>query len=556
MGTWGTGPFDNDDAAAFEAQLIRHGRRAITAALCGSVAKQGRDESWCAAAIAASEVVAAAHGHPARPLGTVAAGVVDWLSEHAFTPSTSQLERAQAIVAAISDTSGLADLWREAGELAAWRRSLKSLTTRLAKAPASQASVTRSSARDQNRSPQNVPTPAAAAKVPAIARRTAKQLLVKKTDGMLYDHLKSSVDVHLETLKKLTRADATALATLPDVREIELSRMKLTADKQAVLAALLEGWSNASGIDASGSACVAGVVCSFAHRMPSLASLDLSGSDVTDTDLLSLAGHPSLSHLRLSRTRVTEAVFGIARDLPALERLSLHECPAISIEAAARFAADNHKAAVDRLAYSPATALLGLTPTTPARRKACATRNKPVESLINREWNVWVNLLEDHVGFGELPDLDRLALMAKQCLVESVSLGINNSPIGAESAEKLRFVLAAWPDIRQLSISMPKTFDNTMAPEIGKLGELELLEIEDASIGDAMATTIATLHRLRRLALIRTKITKAGLRRIASLPNLRWLTLTPSATLPEKEILALRRKLTPTCYVECVRHGG
>lgn len=553
MGTWGTGPFDNDDATAFEEQLIRAGRRAITAALRGSAAKQGRDESWCAAAIAASEVVAAAHGHPARNLGSVAAGVVDWLSEHAFTPSTSQVERAGAIVAAISDSSGLADLWREAGDLAAWRRSLKSLTTRLAKQATSQA-ATRSPARRPKTASRNVPPPGAAGKAPPIPRRTAKQLLVKKTDGMLYEHRKSSVDVQLGNLKKLTRADAAALSTLPDVRDIEFSRMKLTADKQAVLETLLEGWSNATGLDASGSERVAGVVCAVAHGMPRLTSLDLSASDVTDADLRSLAGHPSLSHLRLSRTRVSEAIFDIVRDLPALERLTLHACPAISIATAAAFAATGPQRV--RLGFIPEAAHLGLTKTTPARRKACAARNRSVASLASLEWNVWVDLLEDHVDFGELPDLDRLAFMAKQCLVASVSLGINNSPIRAESAEKLRFILAAWPGIRRLSISMSATLDDTLAPEIKKLRTLELLEIEDASIGDAMAATIGTLDRLRRLALIRTGITKASLRRIASLPNLRWLTLSPSAALPEKEILALRRKLAATCYVECVGSGG
>lgn len=554
MGTWGTGPFDNDDAAAFEEQLIRDGRRAITAALRGSVAKQVRDESWCAAAIAASEIVAAAHGHPARNLRTVAAGVVDWLSEHAYTPSTSQVERAAAIVAAISERSGLADLWREAGELSAWRRSLKSLATRLAKPPASQAPH-RPPARERKTSSRSVPTPRAAGAVPPIARRTAKQLLVKKTDGMLYDHLKSSVDVQLGKLKKLTRADAAALATLSDVRTIELSGMKLTPDKQAVLETLLEGWSHATGLDASDSERVARVGCAFAHRMSRLTSLDLSDSDVTDADLRALAGHPSLKHLRLSRTRVSKAIFDIVRDLPALERISLHDCPAITIEAAARFAAADHSVAPDRLAYSPATSLLGLTPTTPARRKACADRNKPIADLIYREWNVWVNLLEGHVGFGELPDMERLALMAKQCLVDSVSIGLNNSPIRAESAERLRFVLGAWPGIRQLSIANAKTLDDTLAPEIAHLTHLERLQIENAPIGDNVAGTIATLDRLRRLSLIHTKITKASLRRIVSLPNLRWLTLSTSPTLLEKDVLDLRKKLAPTCYVECVAPG-
>ena len=146
--------------------------------------------------------------------------------------------------------------------------------------------------------------------------------------------------------------------------------------------------------------------------------------------------------------------------------------------------------------------------------------------------------------------------MATQCLVDSIEIGLNDSPIRQEAADRLRGVLTAWPGIRSLSITNAKTFDDAMAAEIARLTKLESLEIHAAAIGDTMAKAIATLKPLRRLQLTQTRITTKGLAHVAALPQLRWLALSPSPTLPRKAILAVRRRLAPRCYVGCDEHPG
>lgn len=554
MGAWGTGTFENDDAAEFESQLTRQAGKAISSALRAATSKNRRDESWCSVAVAAAEVIAAANGHPPRGFAAAATDAHSWLTETGYRPTPQQTERAAAIVAKISASSALADLWRESGSLTAWRRSLQSLLKRLAKPPGSPAIASPQVRRVAKKSTPQARQQVAAAP-PPISRRAAKQILEKKADGMLYDHPKDSVDVALSQLKKVTRADAAALATLRDVREIDLERLTLSADKQEVLATLLHGWKEARILSCSRTKRVVPFAIPRLADFQALESLDLSSSDVTDTDLKTLLRHPSLRVLNVSSTRVTNAVFDIAQSLPQLEDLVVHTCPRITIEAASRFSAAEAAKDRDRLHYTPDDAELGLTKASAAREKTCAARNAAVEKLIYREWHVWVHLLFGHVGFGELPDLDKLAFMAKQCLVDSLAVGINESPIHQESADRLRYVLRAWPGIRRLSIENAETFDDSMAPEIAALQKLEVLEIHSARISDAMVGTVAGLPHLRRLRLSETKMSATSLRRLATMPHLRWLTLSPSATLPRADIVRLRKKLAPQCYVECLQQS-
>ena len=556
MGAWGTGPFDNDDAAAFEAELTTHGRNAIASALRGVSQKRTQDETWCSVAIAAAEVIAAAGGHPLRSFASVAADAQAWLGETGYRPSAGQAEKAAAVVTAIGKDSALADLWRESGSLAAWRSSLKSLANRLSKPPVTGARTKPQpspvTSKAEPRSPdRNTAKPA------PIPHRTAKQILVKKAEGMLYEHRHDSFDVAVGQLKKLTRADAAALATLAEVREVDLSRLNLATDKQAFLATLLDGWSNATAITASDTKNVARFLCPrLRDGFPRLEALDLSGSDTKDNDLQQLAGHRALRQLQMSTTQVTDAVFNVVQTLPCLERVSLNDCPGVTIAAARRFSVADAGSEGDRLQFIPHPRQLGLTTPTPARQKACAARNRPVADLVYREWNIWVTLLYGNLGFGELPDLDRLSVMATQCLVDSIEIGLNDSPIRQEAADRLRGVLTAWPGIRSLSITNAKTFDDAMAAEIARLTKLESLEIHAAAIGDTMAKAIATLKPLRRLQLTQTRITTKGLAHVAALPQLRWLALSPSPTLPRKAILAVRRRLAPRCYVGCDEHPG
>ena len=550
MGTWGTGPFENDDAGELETRLSKEGRKVITAALRGAKRSITQDESRCAAAIAASEVIAAANGHPMRGFAAGAAEAATWVRENVYQPTPQLTAQAAEVIAAISEASSLADLWREAGDLAAWRRTLQSLTKRLLK-PAASAAIADPPRLPARARPRSAASAASGSKkIAALSLRTAKTLLMKKADGSLSDHRAPALDVMLRQLRKLSLKEATALATLPDVRSIELTSLKLSPDKRGVLTTLLEGWRTASSLDLSDSVKVANLVCPMLGSFPKLTAVYFAGSDLTDADFATLGTHPTIKDLDLSRTKISAAVLAQAGKLPALERLSLHACPAITIADATHFAVTD--GVRDRLAFTPNSSELGLAQPSAARNKACAKQNALIRDLASRTWNVWINVLEGHLDFGELPDLDRLAFIAENGLVDSIALGVNGSPIRQEDADRLRFVLSSWPNIQQLAIANSKTFDDSMTGEIARLQRLELLEVDQAAISDAMLTAIVSLPRLRRLSLTGTAITSKGLSRIARLPNLRWLTLSASPVLPRKDVLALRKKLAPRCYVECV----
>ncbi len=549
MGTWGTGPFENDDAGDLETRLCNEGRKAITAALRGAKRTITKDEGRCAAAIAASEVIAAANGHPLRGFAAVAEEAAAWVRANAYQPTPQLTAQAVEIIAAISESSSLADLWREAGDLAAWRRTLQSLTKRLLKPTTPSAKAALQPPPTRSRPQSAASAPSGSKKAAAISFRTANTLLMKKADGAVFNHRAPALDVLLRQLRKLSLKDATALATLPDVRTIELTSLKLSPDKRGVLTTLLEGWNAASSVDLSDSERVASLVCPMLRAFPKLTSVCFAGSDLTDAVFATLGTHPTIKDLDLSGTKISAAVLDQAGKLPALERLALHACPAITIADAARFAVANSSRVC--LAFTPNSKELGLTQPSAARQKACAKQNNPIRDLASQTWNVWVNVLEGHIGFGELPDLNRLAFMAENALVDALSIGINDCPIGHEDADRLRFVLASWPDIQQLTIAHSTTLNDSMAGEIARFKKLELLAVDQAAVGDAMLEAVGSLKNLRRLSLTGTKISTKGLRRIAGLPNLRWLTLSESKTLPRKEILALRKKLAPTCYVEC-----
>lgn len=550
MSAWGTGPFENDDAGELETRLCNEGRKAITAALRGTKRIITQDEGRCSAAIAASEVIAAANGHPLRGFAAVAAEAAAWVRDNAYQPTPQLTAQAMEIITAISDASALADLWREAGSLAAWRRTLQSLTKRLLKPATFAASATPPPPPARPRPRPAATAPSGSKKTAAISIRAANTLLMKKADGALFDHRAPALDVLLRQLRKLSLKDATALATLPDVRKIELTSLKLSPDKRGVLTTLLEGWDTASSVDLSDTEKVASLVCPMLRAFSKLTSVWFAGSDLTDAAFATLGTHPTIKDLDLSGTKISAAVLDQAGKLPALERLALHACPAITIADAARFAVANSSRI--RLAFTPNSKELGLTQPSAARQKACAKQNNPIQDLASQTWNVWVNVLEGHLGFGELPDLDRLAFMAENGLVDAISIGINDCPIRHEDADRLRFVLASWPDIQQLTIANSTSLNDSMTGEIARFQKLELLEVDQAAVSDAMLAAIAALPKLRRLSLTGTAITSKSLSRIARLPHLRWLTLSESPALPRKDILALRKKLAPNCYVECL----
>ncbi len=130
MGTWGSGPFENDGAGDLLAAL-RAGDFDIDD-YCGHVDEDYLEADDAQAAIALAEVVATARGlRPSTPEldGIDVAAYVGSLTPEQRAWIISTLERAIAD----SDTSELHELWAENGpeDLEEWRAPIASRLTSL-----------------------------------------------------------------------------------------------------------------------------------------------------------------------------------------------------------------------------------------------------------------------------------------------------------------------------------------------------------------------------------------------------------------------------------------
>jgi uncharacterized protein DUF4259 len=135
MGTWGSGAFDNDDAADWAWQLTDDADEAVVAAALTAV-ESSTDPAAPASqvAVAAAEVVAAGLGRPAADLPDDVAAWVASRTERRWAALAPLALRSIARVAAGSE---LRDLWAESDATDAtdatdeWSAVLLDLATRL-----------------------------------------------------------------------------------------------------------------------------------------------------------------------------------------------------------------------------------------------------------------------------------------------------------------------------------------------------------------------------------------------------------------------------------------
>ena len=129
MGTWGPGPFDNDDAGDWAYQLTPDAdERVIELALTSVEAGGDPDAPTSQAAIAAAEVVAAGLGHPVPGLPDE---VAEWVGTHADLSWQTLAPLALRSVARIVAGSELSDLWAESDDDVDWSAELRDLQDRL-----------------------------------------------------------------------------------------------------------------------------------------------------------------------------------------------------------------------------------------------------------------------------------------------------------------------------------------------------------------------------------------------------------------------------------------
>ncbi|HET6180490.1 MAG TPA: DUF4259 domain-containing protein [Candidatus Sulfotelmatobacter sp.] len=130
MGAWGTGSFENDDAADWLAGLATIAPGDLTQVFVRSADNPEYLEAPDAsAAVAAAEVVAALNGAPAEGIPPA---IVEWTKKNPLACSPELKALAVRALDRVRRNSELKDLWMEADGLNDWIAAIQNLQTRLA----------------------------------------------------------------------------------------------------------------------------------------------------------------------------------------------------------------------------------------------------------------------------------------------------------------------------------------------------------------------------------------------------------------------------------------
>lgn len=133
MGAWGSGSFENDDAADFLSDLMDGKDLAPVRDVLQTVLKVGGylEAQDASQAIAAAEVLAAAAGRP-----TVAAQrkskLCEWLARYQPPVDPRLLANAvQALDRIVGEGSELKELWEDAGTASEWIEAVETVRSKL-----------------------------------------------------------------------------------------------------------------------------------------------------------------------------------------------------------------------------------------------------------------------------------------------------------------------------------------------------------------------------------------------------------------------------------------
>jgi hypothetical protein len=127
MGTWGSGPFDNDDAADWRYQLVDGGGIDIVASELRVAGRAGMEAPQAQNAIAAAAIVAAALDGNEADLPN---DVIEWLAAHRDDAWPEVAPLAVRVLDSLLADSELNDLWEEEDD-DTWAVTLGTLRDRL-----------------------------------------------------------------------------------------------------------------------------------------------------------------------------------------------------------------------------------------------------------------------------------------------------------------------------------------------------------------------------------------------------------------------------------------
>jgi hypothetical protein len=129
VASWGTGSFENDDAAVWVAQVSGVAPTDLTKILLQAADHPGYLEAHDASvAVAAAEVVAALSGSPAPALPSA---IVEWTKKNVQASTAEMRTLAARALERVRRNSEVKDLWMEADGLNDWTAAIQELQTRL-----------------------------------------------------------------------------------------------------------------------------------------------------------------------------------------------------------------------------------------------------------------------------------------------------------------------------------------------------------------------------------------------------------------------------------------
>lgn len=570
MSAWSHKPFDNDEAEEFLDSLAGEDGIGVLQSTLTEINLRKLDDDECMRAVAACEVIAAIAGHPVTGLPSE---IQAWLKEHRVQLTATLQKRAQRVAAAILNSSELASLWGESGNAKQWQRTMQSLISRLEKPvkaasalkfkPPSAAGKSTTSSNQAKRTastPEERPlrsTATASTKgdVKPISLKEVSSLLKKKLGGGYAGKVHSNNHLHEISFSTSRRIpgirDAERMATLPNVVSFTVGGQNLSSDQVRSLQILITGWSTLRELTATGTTGgLASWICQQSRSMPNLEELQLDYTDVADVDLKRLADCAGLKRLDLSSTQITTKGLESLTTIRSLQRITFCYCDQISVAAASKFSVMHEDAFTPIFLKHDED--LGIAPLAQDVKAHYLKQNARVNALFDKAKNARPNRFFDTTFvLGALPTVVPLSEIVAECRLEFLVIGSEGTgEAKGLSADDLKVLLTAWPELRKLRIGKIAGCESTLLTTLGGLQHLQTLEVLETPCGDAVLPIIGMLKKLVRVELRNTRITGAALHHLEKLPRLRWINLEKNKNLSRADALAFRRRLAGKAWVD------
>ncbi len=231
-------------------------------------------------------------------------------------------------------------------------------------------------------------------------------------------------------------------------------------------------------------------VVPYLAKLLTLQSVELSGTDVTDSDLKAFAKLP-LTELALSRTAITDEGVGNLAAMPTLRKLQLSRTQ-VTV------------GCLDHLGNLPELIEVDLP------NELFTDENLP--SLVQLS-----SLKSLDLGGSKVTDMGLVSL-GKMENIESLDL--ESCPI----TDSGLVALTSLPNLRTLGLRYTAIGDDGMK-HLEPLTQLESLDLNSTMVTSAGLESISKLTQLKKLELDSTKITNDGIPHLLSLKNLEYLGL-------------------------------